>query len=308
MDTTIETSDRADDRIVPPRRVGITRTLFLAALLSFTLPFLTVTCVGDGVTVHGVQAATKFDPGSADQAERELTRDEPANLFAMIALGAVVVGLALSFGSRRSRVELAAAGAVAVIALEGLFAYAFFRSWGEAFPEIGFAAAIVLLLGASWAAVGRVPRWLFGVGGIVAAGLTITAAVSIETIMNSPWLFIWFTASGIVAVALAVGAMRVSVQLSGGSARPAGQPRIVRMVAAGTIGVLLLGAAGVAAVLLMSEMLSAESAPPAVGTSVGFTLLVLGLFVGASVAAWATGDAIVRHERRAPALAATAAA
>jgi hypothetical protein len=297
MDTTIETADRAHDERSSGRRVGVAGTLFMAGLLCFMLPFLTVTCVGDGVTVSGLQAATKIDPGPSDQAERELTRDEPANLFAMIALGATVVGLALSFGSRRSRVELAAAAAVAVIALEGLFLYATFRSWGEAFPEVGLVAATTLLVSAGWASVGIVRRWVFAVGGIATTVLVAAAVIPYETLMRNPYLFVSFYAGGILAVTLAVGAIRRAMRPEVASAEPR-QHRVGRMLLAGTLGTLLLGGAGVAAVFLMVRMLSAESAPPLVGTSIAFTLLVLALFVGASVAAWAAGDAIVRHQRR----------
>jgi hypothetical protein len=274
-----------------PRR--ITRALMIAALACFALPFLTVTCHGEN-TVSGVQAATEIDIYPSDRSgESELTREEPPNVFALLALVTTVAGIAFSFGSARVKVVwLAAAG---VILLEGLFLYAYYRSWGEAFPRIGLGGAIALLTAACWAAVGSAPRWIARAGAVVGVALIAGTLGGIETHEDSPWLFLLFHAGGIAAVALVVGAVRASGRRP---ARSAERPDTRRAVLAGLASLACLATAGVATPFLFGSLLSGLSGPDSVGSSLVFGVLGLAVYVVASLAAWGAGRAIA-HPRRA---------
>ena len=196
-------------------RRRLPRVLSMAALACFALPFLTVTCYGE-TTVSGVQAATEIDLYPDDTAgEGELFREESANGFALVALVAAVVGVVAAFGSAGSR-RVVWASAVGAIALQGLFAYAFYRSWGGAWPRIGFTGALMLLVAASWAAAGSVPRWVM----VLTAGLAVSmlpgTVLGIDDIPESPFIYMPIYAGGFIALFLAVGAIRASMQAGGG--------------------------------------------------------------------------------------------
>ncbi len=285
-----------------PRR--LMRTLLTAALACFALPFLTVTCYGDDVTVSGVQAATKIDispqadtdPGDEMTGDEQMAREEPVNGFALAALIAAATGLALSFGSgRRSRRAAVWAAAVAVIALVGLLLYAFYRTWGEALPEVGLVGAIVLLVAAGWAGVDVVPRWIVRTVGLLIVMTIPATLVHEETIDFGPWIFLLFYAGSIVAVALAVWAIRASVRPPSVSTE---RPSTLRMAAAGAAGLACLAAAGVGAPLLMGSMLSGEYGPAGIGSGYVFTTAVLAMYVVAGIAGWVAGRAIAHGRRR----------
>lgn len=279
-----------------PRGTGrkLPRILTMAALACFALPFLTVTCYGD-TTVSGVQAATDIDIYPNDgRGEKELLREEPPNGFAFVALVAAAVGLALSFGSARSRAKVWAA-AVGVIALEGLFVYAFYRSWGEAWPRIGFAGALMFLVGAAWAGVGRVPRWVAWATAGLAASMIPGTLVAIEDIPESAWLFVPVYAGVFIAVALAVGAVLAAVRSPDVAV---GRPSTLRIACAGIVGLACIAAAAVGAPFLMGAMLPAEYALDDVGSSYTFAVLVLAISIVASLVAWVAGRAIVHGRRR----------
>jgi hypothetical protein len=277
------------------------RILTTAALVCFALPFLTVTCYGE-TTVSGVQAATGIDiyPTSG-QGEQELVREEGPNGFALIALVAAVAGVTLSFGRARSRLAITLAAAVGVFAIEGLALYAFYRSWGEAYPRIGFVGALMLLVGAAWAGAGRVPRWVGWATAGVAASMIPAALISIEGLFDNPMLIIPVYAGWFVAPALAVGAIRATVRPEDVSL-PAPRPSTLRIVAAGIVGIVLVAASAVAGVLLMSTMLSGQYGPDDAGSSYTFAFVVLAITIAASVVGWIAGGAIV-HGRRRPSFA-----
>lgn len=280
-------------------RSRLTPALFTAALALFALPFLTVTCYGDDVTVSGVQAATKVDLYPSDpNGEQELTREEPPNAFAFLALVATGAGLIVSFGAARSRRSGVVAAATAVIALAGLLLYAFYRTWGEALPGIGLAGSMVLLVGAAWVgAVEAVPPWISRAVGLLAAATIPVTLLHNMTIDFGPWLFLLFYAGLIVAVALAVGAVKASVRFPLGDRE---RPSSLRIVLAGLAGLACLGAAGVATPLLLGSMVSGDYVPGEVGEAYVFAILVLAIYVGAGFAAWAAGRAIAHGRRRQP--------
>jgi hypothetical protein len=273
------------------------RFFTMAALAFFALPFLTVTCYSDA-TVSGVQAATGIDLYPHDTSgERELTREEPPNGFALVALVATAAGLALSFGPARSRRHVVWAAAVAVMALEGLFVYAFYRSWGAAWPRIGFAGALMLLVGAAWAGVGRVPRWVrFATAG-VAVSMIPGTLISIDELPESAWLYLPVYAGVFIAVALAVGALQAAVRPTD-VASIGSRPSTVRVVCAGIVGIACIAGAAVGSPFLMGAMLSNEYAPDGVSSSYLFALLVLAISLATSVAAWVAGRAIAHGRRR----------
>lgn len=280
-------------------RHRLSRILTTAALACFALPFLTVSCYGD-TTVSGVQAATKIDLYPNDGAgEAELLREEPPNGFAFVALVAAVVAVAASFGAARSRRAGVWAAAVGVVALQGLFLYAFFRSWGEAWPRIGFAGALLLLVAAAWAGVGRIPRWI----GLVSAGLGASMIPAIVMGFDVLPGYVWLTtpvfAGGFIAVALTVGAIRASAtppELA--SADPASRPSTPRMVLAGIVGIACIAATVVGATLLMSTMLSGAYGAEGAASSYTFALAVLAASIASSILAWIAGRAIVRRRPR----------
>lgn len=275
----------------------MTRLLLVAALASFALPFLTVTCNSqEGVAVSGVQAATTIDLSAADTYdERELTREEPVNAFAMAALAATAIALVLTFGSGRARQTAVWAAAFGATALQAFFAYAVYRSWANALPEVGLSAATVLLVAASWAAVGRVPTWV-AIGGVATAIVMVGATVApFIVVAGYPVTFLAFYACGIVATALAVGAIRASVSEPGAS--PSIRPRLTRTVVVGLVGMLCLTAVGVAMPFLMGMFVSGEEGPPPVARAGAFAVVVAAFYVGASVGAWVMGTAIARGRR-----------
>jgi hypothetical protein len=274
------------------------RVLTIAAVACFALPFLTVTCYGE-TTVSGVQAATEIDLYPNDQAgEAELVREEDPNLFAFAALAAAILALVLAFGSVRSRELLVWTPAVGAIALMGLFAYSFYRSWGGAWPRIGFVGALMCLVAASWAGVGHLPRWV-GVATVsVAASMIPGTVIGIDDLPEVAWLYVPVYAGVFIAVALAVGAMRVSRRASE-LVTPSSQPSTVRVVCAGVVGLASLAVAAVAAPVLMSGMLSGQTAPADVGSGYLFATGVVAMTTGASVVAWIAGHAIVHGRRRA---------
>ena len=284
-----------DTQAIGRRRLP--RILSMAALACFALPFLTVTCYGE-TTVSGVQAATEIDLYPDDSSgERELFREESANGFALVALVAAVVGVVAAFGSAGSR-RIVWASAVGAIALQGLFVYAFYRSWGAAWPRIGFTGALMLLVAASWTAVGSVSRWVM----LLTAGVTVSmlpgTLIGIDDLPESPFVSWPIYAGGFVALFLAVGAIRASMRAANAVSRNL-RPSTLRMVAAGIVGTACLAAAAVASPLLMGSMDMTEYGPGAVPWGYAFGLLVVAITTAASVGAWVAGDAIVHGRRRA---------
>lgn len=283
----------------PPRRRHLTRTLLVAAIACFALPFLTVTCYGpEGVTVSGIQAATTIDLDPSDPtSEAQLTREEPPNAFALVALAAAAIGLALTFGRKLSREAVVWFAAGGAIALEGFFLYALYRSTMEVAPRFGLAGAMALLVAVAWAGVGAVPRWVAAAGAVIALALLGAAFVPAES-FSTAWPFLIFYAGGVASVALAVGAIRASSSIPSGSAAAPASPGIKRMLLAGLASIGCLAVAGVGAPWLVAAAISGEEPPPSVGTSGAFAVVVLAVFFGTSVAAWAAGHAIARGRRR----------
>jgi hypothetical protein len=297
MDTQSIESPSLDSQTIDARERRLPRILTTAALACFALPFLTVTCYGD-TTVSGVQAATEIDiyPND-DPGEKELLREEGPNAFAFVALAAAIAGLALAAGSARSRVLGARVSAVGAIAVAGLFVYAFYRSWGGAWPRIGFTGALMFLVGAAWAGVERVPRWIPIATAGVAASMVPGTVISIEDLPGSAWLYVPVYAGVFIAIALAVGAIGASAR----SPEPTpsrSDPSALRLVCAGIVGLACVAVAAVGSPVLMGAMLSSpEYAPDGVGKSYAFATMVLAMTIAASVVAWIAGRAIV-HGRR----------
>ena len=283
------------------RKHRLPRILATAALICFALPFLTVTCYGD-TTVSGVQAATKIDLSpNGGVGEKELVREEPPNGFAFVALVAAVVGVAASFGLARSRRTGVWAAAVGVIALHGLFVYAFYRSLGAAWPRIGFAGALMLLVAAAWAGVERVPRWVGWVIAGVATSMIPGTVLGIETLPEYAWLIVPVYAGGFIAVALAVGAIGAAMRPPEVvSVERESQPSTVRMIVAGIVGIAGIAAAIVGGTLLMSTMLSGRYGPDGIGSSYTFAFVVLAASIVGSALAWVAGRAIAHGRRRVP--------
>lgn len=278
-------------------RRRLPRILTMAALACFALPFLTVTCYGE-TTVSGVQAATEIDLYPNDSSgEGELFREESANGFALVALVAAVVGVVGAFASAGSR-RVVWASAVGAIALQGLFAYAFYRSWGGAWPRIGFTGALMMLVAASWAAAGSVPRWVMVLTAAVAISMLPGTVIGIDDLPESPFVYLPIYAGGFIALFLAVGAIHASMRPTDAVSRDP-RPSTPRMVGAGIVGVVCLSAAAVASPLLMSSMDMSEYGPGSVLWGYAFGLLVVVITTLASVGAWVAGHAIVHGGRRA---------
>jgi hypothetical protein len=278
-------------------RRRLPRILTMAALACFALPFLTVTCYGE-TTVSGVQAATEIDLYPDDGAgERELFREESANGFALVALVAAVVGVIAAFGSAGRR-RVVWASAVGAIALHGLFVYAFYRTWGEALPRIGFTGALTLLVAAAWAAVGSIPRWVVLLTAGVAISMLPASVMGMEEIRETPIVSWPIYAGGFIALFLAVGAIRASTRPERAAFRDP-RPSTGRMVVAGIVGAACLATAAVVSPLLMSAMDMSEYGPGAVPWGYAFGLLVVAITTAASVGAWVAGDALVHGGRRA---------
>jgi hypothetical protein len=288
-----------DTKDTGTRNHRLSRILATAALACFALPFLTVSCYGD-TTVSGVQAATTIDIYPNDGAgEAELLREEPPNGFAFLALVAAVVAAAASFGATRSRRTGVWAAAVGVVALQGLFLYAFFRSWGEAWPRIGFTGALVLLVVAAWAGAGRIPRWIGWMSAGLAASMLPTTVIGPDVPREYVWLTVPVYVGGFIAVALVVGAIRASARAPElASADPASRPSTPRMVLAGIVGIVCIAATVVGATLLMSTMLSGEYGPEGAGSSYTFAIAVVAACIASSILAWVGGRAIVRRRPR----------
>jgi hypothetical protein len=187
--------------------------------------------------------------------------------------------------------------AVGAIALVGLFVYAFYRSWGGAWPRIGFTGALFLLVGAAWAGVERVPRWVVFATAGVAASMIPGALVSIDDLPETPWLYVPVYAGVFIAVALAVGAIGASARARQ-LIHSRSDPSPFRVVCAGIVGLACIAAAAVGAPILMGAMLSGSSVPDDVESSYVFASLVLAASVGTSVIAWIAGNAIVHGRRR----------
>ncbi|MCZ7589334.1 MAG: hypothetical protein M5U27_10880 [Gaiella sp.] len=105
-----------------------TATLFAAALLSFLLPFATVSC-GDPVTFTGLELAT----GTVEDPTHSPTElafaaeiESYGTVLALVALGAVVVGLVLAAFSMRG------SGAAALVALLALMLLPWSAAYGLA--------------------------------------------------------------------------------------------------------------------------------------------------------------------------------
>lgn len=291
------TSRESPGSEAPKRRLP--RFLTMAALVCFALPFLTVTCYGE-TTVSGVQAATGVDLYPNDEpGEREFVAEEGPNAFAFAALVAAIAGFVLAAGSARSKklaVRLAAVGAIAVA---GLFVYAFYRSWGGAWPRIGFTGALMCLVGAAWAGVDRVPRWVVIATTGIAAAMIPGTLIGIDALDNYSWLSIPVYAGVFIAMALAVGAIAASMR-SPESIPSRSDPSVLRVACAGIVGLACVAVAAVASPFLMGSMLSSEYAPDGVGKSYTYAILVLTMTIAASVVAWIAGRAIVHGRRRAP--------
>jgi hypothetical protein len=286
--------DTKDTKDTGTRGRRLSRILSTAALVCFALPFLTVSCYGD-TTVSGVQAATRIDLYPNDgPGEAELLREEPPNGFAFVALVAAVVTVAASFGAARTRRTGVWAAAAGVVALQGLFLYAFYRSWGEAWPRIGFTGAIALLVAAAWAGAGRIPRWVGWVSAGLIASMLPTTVIGPDVPREYVWLTIPVYVGGFIAVAMVVGSIRATTP-GLASADPASRPSTPRMVLAGIVGILCIAAMVVGATLLMSAMVSGEHGPEGAGPSYLFALAVLAASIASSILAWIAGRAIVRH-------------
>jgi hypothetical protein len=282
---------RHEGRQQEERPRWLQRGLLTAAIACFALPFLTVTCYGEN-TVSGVQVATKTDLYGSDRpGEGQLVSEEPANAFAFLALVVGVVALATAF--LRSRPASAWAAATGVIALQGLFVYAFHRSWGEAWPRIGFVGATMLLLGAAWLGAKVLPGWIVPTIAVITAAMLPGALVGIDALEGElSWLSLPIYGGGVVAVALAVGAYPAAVgdrSTIGGRATP------MRIALAATVSLVILVAAAIGAPLLMYVVESDGGEPPSVGGAYAFAIAVLAILVAASVVAWLSARAIVRR-------------
>ena len=276
-----------------PRPRWMQRGFLLAALGCFLLPFFTVTCHGEN-TVSGVQVATKTDLYGSDRpGEAQLVREEPPNAFAFVALVVTVVALATAF--LRSRPAAAWAAATAVIALQGLLVYAFHRSWGEAWPRIGFVGALTLVLGAAWLGARVLPGWILPTIAVVAAAMLPGAVIGVDALEGDlTWLFMPIYGGGVAAVGLAVGAYPAALV-----ERPTirgRRPIRLRIALAAVAALTILTAGGIGAPLLMYVVESDEGTPPpSVGGTYAFAIAVVAILVGASVIAWLLARAIVRR-------------
>jgi hypothetical protein len=275
------------------------RVLTMAALVCFALPFLTVTCYGDA-TVSGVQAATGIDlDPNDDRGEAELVREEDPNAFVLVALAAAIAGLALAFGSSRSRglprKLMVWTSAVGAFALAGFFGYAFYRSWGGVWPRVGFVGALMCFVGAAWAGVGHIPRWVGVVTAGAAASMIPGTLIGTEDLADAAWLSLPAYAGVFLAVTLAVGAIRASARApEPGSPRPS----TLRIASAGVTGVVGVAAAGVGSFFLMAAMVSGNYGPDEAGRSYLFAIGMLVVTIAASELVWIAGRAIAHGRSR----------
>lgn len=268
------------------------RGMLAVAMVCFTLPFLTVTCYGDDVTLSGVQAATTIDLtlalGSGDP--QFALGGEPPSAFALVALVATVLGLVLSFGSSRLRATVTRSAAVAAIALVALFLYAFSRSTGNTVPEVGLTAAIVLLTGAAWAATASVPRWLVWAIGALAIAMIPYSLLPTETQTESAPGFFAFYAALFAAVALAVGAIGASFDRD--FLRIGGRPSVVRIVGAAIVGLTSVVVIGIMAPFFLIGLFS--SSEDTIGGSYLFASSLVGTFAVTTALVWLGARRILR--------------
>ncbi len=215
-----------------------------------------------------------------------------------MALAAAIAGVVLAFGSARSREKAVWVAAVGAIALVGLFAYSFYRASGGAWPRIGFVGSLMLLVGAAWAGVDRVPRWIvFAVGGLAVAMIP-GALINLDDLPETAWIYVPVYAGVFIAVALAVGAITASVRSP--EPLPSRSHPTIRLVGAGIVGLVCVAVAAVGSPFLMGAMLSSQYAPDGIGKGYLFAIEVLTMTIGASLVAWIAGRAIVHGRRRAP--------
>jgi hypothetical protein len=300
MDTrngTMDPEGRPVDGMVVPTTRPLQRFLLFGALICFALPFLTVTCYGE-TTVSGVQAATSIDISPNDhRGERELIAEESANGFAFLALVATVAALAfaLRVAARQPAVWAAVVG---VVALQGFYLYALQRTTGDAFPRIGFVGALLLLGGAAWAGVGRVPRWVAGALCGLAVLMVPGALVPVEDVYEAGAVFLPVMLGGFAAVILAVGA----VTAAGRPLEPPSPTTAVRVAIAGIVGIFIVAAAIVAGYVLLG-LTSAGDPAQAAASGYVFALVTLAANVAGGFGAWAAGRAITRPRRPRPAVA-----
>jgi hypothetical protein len=189
--------------------------------------------------------------------------------------------------------------AVGAIAVAGLFVYAFYRSWGGAWPRIGFTGALMCLVGAAWAGIDRVPRWVVLATTGVAVAMIPGTVIGIDDLPESAWLYVPVYAGVFIAIALAVGAITESMR-SPEPTPSTSHPNALRVVCAGIVGLLCVAAAAVGAPILMGAMLQSEYGTAAVGSSYTFAILVVTMTIVASLVGWVAGRAIVHGRRRAP--------
>lgn len=274
-----------------------TRGLLIAALASFTLPFLTVTCYGDDVTISGVQAATTVDltpqavPDPGD--EQFADEGEPPNIFAIVALVAAGAAAALSWSRKPNRRPIAVVSATGVAALPGLWFYALTRSSGHAYADIGLALAIALLTAAAWSAIGEVPRWVGAVGLGVGAAMIASTLGGADAVEDVPILFLAFWIGTVVATCLAMGAaLGVGAATTG-----AERPSTVRLVLAGAAGLICI-AIGVVASFFVPVLVhvAADIDPSAALHAAAYAVCT----AAGGAAAWTVGSAIAHGRRRRP--------
>ena len=286
-----------------PRSRRVTRVLLGIALAAFALPFLTVTCTSEPTTVSGVQAATKIDLSPNDSpGEREVTEEEPINVFVLAALLLTVAAIVLTFRNPRDGDAVVWFAAVSTILLWGFFVYGFFRTIGSVIPGLGLVAAIAVLTAASWTAVRALPRWIVAVGGAASFALFVGSFYGSDLEGSGGALFLSFYAGGVLAVLVAVAAIRATVrgEPTGGVATP----NAARNMAATIAGVALLIAVGIGAPWLASALLEGDSyGASSAGSSLVATTVVLVLSVGASIAALTIGSTIVHGRRHRAAIA-----
>ncbi|HET9248782.1 MAG TPA: hypothetical protein VFP13_02415 [Actinomycetota bacterium] len=276
---------------VPTTR-RLQRHLLFGALICFALPFLTVTCYGES-TVSGVQAATSIDiTPKDDPGERELVAEESANGFAFLAL--VATAAAFAFAVRvTDRQPAVWAAVVGVIALQALYLYAFQRTTGSAFPRIGFVGALLLLAAGAWAGVGRIPRWVVGALCGLAVLMLPGALIPVGDVYEAGAIFLPVMLGGFAAVTVAVGA----IPAAGRQIEPASPPTALRVVIAGIVGIVILAASIVAAVVLLGMGSSGDPAE-ASGAAYVVAIVAAAANVAGGLGAWAAGRAITRPRAR----------
>ena len=154
----------------------------------------------------------------------------------------------------------------------------------------------MFLVGAAWAGVDRVPRWIvFAVGGLAVAMIP-GALINLDDLPETAWIYVPVYAGIFIAVALAVGAITASVRSP--EPPPARSHPTIRLVGAGIVGLVCVAVAAVGSPFLMGAMLSSQYAPDGVGKSYLFAIEVLTMTIGASLVAWIAGRAIVHGRRR----------